>query len=139
MGRAQCASEIQQPTEVVFDYLVAYDRWPEWGLRVVVAEYEPPNVKIVNRLFFGRTVTTEYRVVDCERPRLFRFESSTGPVPARFTFTVTELRPDVSVVVETVDMWPRGVWRALSPLISALANLQLRANHKALQERLERV
>lgn len=138
-GRMVC--EVAQNSVDAFDFLSDIRNERSWNPRVLEVEKTSSGAVGPGTTFSGRykgigrldTELTEFR-----RPELLRFRSSGPRMRIDGTFTLWPTIRGTGIVL-MADFRPRGVFRVLLPLMSAVLKTQNAAAARRLEETLGRV
>jgi len=134
-------TEIEAPTELVFDYLADLANNPQWQSGVAETSWKsPPPVAVGStceqRFDDGKVVG--YRVLSIDPGKSMTIETLPGAsVPATITRTVEKLGVSRSRVRMDLDGRVRG-WRfVLTPLVKRLITRGIAADYRRLKKLLE--
>jgi hypothetical protein len=132
-----------------FDYVSDIPRHSEWATAPMTAEaLDPPPVHVGSRFRAvghqgGRDWPSELVITDCDRPTLFAFTATGGPIRTtegrlhRHEFMFSEERGGTRLLVRRTDPIPSRAVRLLAPLITRYAlRVRLRTIEN-LRQRLE--
>ena len=141
MFTVSCSEEIRRSPDVVFAFAGDYANDPSWRKGVLAMAYEnvgPPAVGARTRetmRSMGRTAVTVGEVTAYSRTRT-AFRSVSGPVPCEgsreFVATPTGTR-----FIYTLTLRPRGLLRALEPLLKSVLARQIGDDVRRLKQYLE--
>ena len=65
----------------------------------------------------GKLADADYVVTSCQRPRLYAYEVTAGPVRGTSVYTLTTSRPGETTVTLAVTLTPRGALRLLTGFV----------------------
>jgi hypothetical protein len=137
---AEHVTRIARSPETVFDFFADLRNEPEWNrghVRDVTMTSAPP-IRC-GTTFEGRHPgfgKATWRLVEYDRPRHLVIEGFVGTAPYRY---VGDLEPATGGTVfrGRVEWEPRGIWRALGPLLRPLLGFRARRSFDNLRVALE--
>jgi hypothetical protein len=128
--RAQHEVEVERPIEVVFDFVADGANNLCWQPRIVETIRQSPQEGVGAtyrqriRHSFGFKVSADYGVTDFDRPRLLRFEvTSGGPIRPRGAYELNPMTPATTRVRFSVEYERRGRMPVLAPLLLIVRRL----------------
>jgi uncharacterized protein YndB with AHSA1/START domain len=140
MAHAEARVTIEKPAREVFDFLadgVNNKRWRSGVVEIsrvsgdaVSGEGVGARYRQTLRGPGGRSIDGDYRITACDRPTRLAFEVVAGPARPTGTFLLRPEGPSSVSVTFTLDLQPRGLMRAMAPMV----NRQMQKEVAALTE-----
>ena len=134
---------ITRPADEVFAFLSDARNNPRWqgGMRSCEWTTSPPitvgSTYRQEARFLGRTVLTEFEVVDHEPGRSITIRSTSGPFPITVRRWVTPIDTATTRVQAAISGEPGRFFRVAGPLLQRLAQRSVTADYRRLKELLE--
>jgi uncharacterized protein YndB with AHSA1/START domain len=132
--------QLQQPPEVVFDFVTTPERTPEWSSTVASAsahdEIREGATFEVEARFLGQRIAMTCEVTEHERPTRYWYR---GEKPLRLIMggTISELDDGHTELCVSIDVDPGRVFSVAGPLFKRKVRKQLEADLQRLKDVLE--
>lgn len=137
------AQTIDRPVGEVFAFVSDATNNPRWqrGMRSC-AWTSPPPIGVGSTYrqeakFLGRTLVTEFEVVDHEPGRSITMRSTSGPFPITVRRSVTPIDASSSRVEAAISGDPGRFFRIAGPLLQRLAQRSVSADYRRLKALLD--
>jgi carbon monoxide dehydrogenase subunit G len=116
-------AEIEQPAEVVFDYIIDPTKFVEWQKGVVSGRMEGSGTLalghhclMTRRIGFMKQTSTS-ELVELDRPRAWKVRGIDGPIRATVSVGVEPLAEHRSNLTIAIEFEGHGVGKLLVPLV----------------------
>ncbi len=141
MVKSEHETRIARSPEAAFDFFADLRNEPEWNHAHVhdVRMTSPPPIG-QGTTFEGRHPgfgTATWQLVEYDRPRHLVIEGFVGKAPYRYVGDFDSLDGE-TLFRGRVEWSPRGIWRALGPLLHPLLRLRVRRSFENLRFALEK-
>lgn len=133
---------IERPIEEVFEYVATLENDPTWIPSSLKHERSSPGPMRVgmttheDQKFFGRTSRDTWEVTEYEPPTVLAYRGTSGQLPnvIRFRFEPVD---GATRITHAIDMEPRGIYKALAPMMPWVIQRGLGGVHRTLKGLLE--
>ncbi len=142
MSKTVIDIDIAKPADEVFAYINNFENNPTWQNGMVSCEYTSSQREGVGTTykqvaqFMGRTIETNFEVIEFVPNRLVRFVSRESTFPLRIMRSV-EPTDDGAHVHAIIEGESNGLLKLLGPLLDRLVNRAIYRDYAKLKQMLE--
>ncbi len=133
---------ILRPVWEVFDFITTPDNNPHWQYGSLISVQSSVGNMRVGTVFssfghfMGRRIQSDFEVTEFEANKCYSFETISGPVQLKTSYSFEPVTRGTNVVVSTqVD--PGGFFKLIDPIVARAAKKQFIENLAKLRELLE--